>query len=242
MTVKNQLTASSFGPVDAVIFDMDGLLLDTEGIYTEVTQLIADRFGATFDWSIKQNTIGLGALELATYIVNALQLPMSPEQYLIERTPLMNERFPLARGMPGAEALVRHLAANGVPIAVGTSSSRHYFDLKTTQHRPWFALFDTIVTADDPEVGAAKPAPDIFLVAARRLGVDPARCLVFEDSPFGVTAAKAAGMFAVAVPDPAMPQERYTHADARLTDLCAFRPEAWGLPALPPELTSSAST
>ena len=217
--------------IKAVIFDMDGLLLDTEGVYTEVTQIISDRYGGrAFDWQFKQNTIGLGAYDLASYIVGALELPIGPETFLELRTPLMNERFPHANAMAGAERLVRHLSAKGVPIAVGTSSSRHYFDLKISRHREWFALFDAIVTADDPQVGAAKPAPDIFLVAAERLGVAPADCLVFEDSPFGVTAAKAAGMFAVAVPDPAMPDAKFRHADRRLPSLEAFEPQAWGLP------------
>lgn len=219
-----------FGPIKAVIFDMDGLLLDTEGIYTEVTHMITSRYGRTFDWAIKQNTIGRGARDFAGYVINALELPLSVDEFLTIREPLLDERFPRSVAMPGAEALVRHLAANGIPIAVGTSSSIHYFKAKTTLHRAWFELFETVVTADDPEVGAAKPAPDIFLVAARRLGVDPKTCVVFEDSPFGVTAAKAAGMFAVAVPDSHMPMEQYEHADLCLTSLEEFPLEAWGLP------------
>ena len=122
------------GPIKAVIFDMDGLLLDTEGIYTEVTQIIAERYGRTYDWGIKQHIIGRGAQDLAEYVVKALDLPITPAEFLLIREPLMSERFPKALGMPGAEALVRHLKAHNIPIAVGTSSSRNSFGHKTTLH------------------------------------------------------------------------------------------------------------
>ena len=220
------------GPIKAVIFDMDGLLLDTEGIYSEVTQIVVERYGRTYDWSIKQHIIGRGAQDLAEYIVKALDLPITWQEFLKAREPLMAGYFSKALAMPGAEALVRHLKAHNIPIAVGTSSTSSGFGHKTTLHREWFALFDTIVTADDPEVGAAKPAPDIFLTAARRLGVAPQDCLVFEDSPFGVTAAKAANMTAIAVPDAAMPDSKYHHADLIIRQLPEFDLGAYGLPSL----------
>lgn len=220
------------GPIKAVIFDMDGLLLDTEGIYSEVTQIVVERYGRTYDWSIKQHIIGRGAQDLAEYIVKALDLPITGQEFLKAREPLMAGYFSKALAMPGAEALVRHLKAHNIPIAVGTSSTSSGFGHKTTLHREWFALFDTIVTADDPEVGAAKPAPDIFLTAARRLGVAPQDCLVFEDSPFGVTAAKAASMTAIAVPDAAMPDSKCHHADLIIRQLPEFDLAAYGLPPL----------
>ncbi|MDJ0849987.1 MAG: HAD-IA family hydrolase [Myxococcota bacterium] len=213
-----------------VIFDMDGLLLDTEGFYTEVTQEIVGRYGKVFDWSVKSAMIGRPAIESARYLVKTLELPLRPEDYLEEREKMLVERFHRAEAMPGAERLARHLHAHGVPQAVATSSTRSFFDLKTTRHRAWFALFHCVVTGDDPAVKRGKPAPDIFLAAAERLGADPAQCLVFEDAPSGAQAARAAGMAVVAVPDPNMDRSRYEDCDEVLDSLLDFRPERWDLP------------
>ena len=103
------------------------------------------------------------------------------------------------------------------------------FDLKTSRHREWFALFECIVLGDDPAVRRGKPAPDIFVVAAERLHAEPRRCLVFEDAPAGVAAARSAGMSVIAVPDPNMDARAYADADAILTSLDEFDPAAWGI-------------
>lgn len=216
--------------VSHVIFDMDGLLLDTEGLYTEVTQRIVGRYGKTYDWSIKAHMIGRPALESARFLVETLALPIAAEQYLEQRENLLRQLFPAARSMPGAERLVRHLHASGVLQAVATSSSRGFFELKTTRHRDWFSLFDAVVTGDDPEVERGKPAPDIFLTAARRMGAEPADCLVFEDAPAGMRAARAAGMAVVAIPDANMDRAVYAEAQQVLDSLTLFEPLAWGLP------------
>ncbi|MDT7838915.1 HAD-IA family hydrolase [Aquabacterium sp. OR-4] len=220
-------------PITAVIFDMDGLLLDTEGLYTRSTQAIAERFGKTFDWQLKQHSLGLGALPFAQLIVERLALPITPQQFLDEREPMLQRLFAQVQPMPGAAELVRHLSAQGVPIAVATSSRQHYVDLKSRPHADWFALFDAIVTPDDPEVHAAKPAPDLFAVAAQRIGAVPARTLAFEDSPNGVLSAVAAGLRAIAVPDAAMDRGLYPQATAILGSLREFQPQQWGLPPMP---------
>lgn len=216
-----------------VIYDMDGLLLDTEPLYTAVTQQIVGRYGKRFDWSVKANMIGRPAIESARYLVAALALPIAPEQYLQEREQLLAERFPAAGAKPGARALVEHLHRQGIVQAVATSSTRFFFDLKTQRHRDWFGLFDCVVTGDDPHVRRGKPAPDIFLTAARRLGAEPARCLVFEDAPSGVEAALAAGMAVVAVPEPEMDRNAYSGAHEVLASLTAFSPDRWCLPPYP---------
>ncbi|MCA9597586.1 MAG: HAD-IA family hydrolase [Myxococcales bacterium] len=197
-------------PFTHVIFDLDGVLLDTEPLYTEATQAIVGELGKTFDWSVKGDMIGRSALDGARYLAEKLALPISPEEYLRRRKPILDALFTTAREMAGARSLVEMLQER-VPVALATSSTREQFELKTGHH-DWFSDFDTIVCGDDPRVKALKPAPDIFLVTARELSVAPESCLVFEDSLAGVAAARAAGMQVIAMPDPEMDASRYTEA------------------------------
>jgi pseudouridine-5'-monophosphatase len=223
---------SQYPPATHALFDMDGLLLDTEIIYTRVTQRIVGRYGKTFDWSIKSNMIGRRSEESSRYLVEALDLPMSAEDYLCERDEMMKQEFPSCTEMPGARKLVAHLKSHSVPIAVASSSSRELFEIKTLNH-PWFSMFDAVVTGDDPEIGHGKPAPDIFLRAAALIGAPPSQTLVFEDAPAGLAAATAAGMRTIVVPDPHMEHSRYEGAAMMLDSLTEFSPSDFGLPALP---------
>ncbi len=218
-----------------VIYDNDGLLLDTEPFYTKAHEIIAARYGKVFDWSVKSRMIGLRAQDSARVLLDALQLPLSVAEYLQDRKHLLEEMFPQAEPMPGAVRLTMHLHRIGVPQAVASSSERHYFNLKITQHKEWYKIFQCIVIGDDPEIQHGKPAPDIFLVSAKRLNASPARCLVFEDSPAGVEAARAAGMYVVAVPDPHMDDAAYRNAHQIIRDLNDVDLIRWGLPSLPEE-------
>jgi pseudouridine-5'-monophosphatase len=211
-----------------VIFDLDGVLLDTEHFYTEVTEEICREYGKTFDWSIKSNMIGRPSLESARYLVDELSLPITAEEYLERRAIRLDELFPLAKEKPGAEAFTRELASRGVPIAVATSSERHLFERKTLEHQDWFSVFGAIVVGDDPRVKRGKPAPDVFLVAAGELGARSAECVVFEDAPAGLAAAHAAGMQVVAIPDDGMDRSRYLDAELVIRAYRDLSPEDLG--------------
>jgi len=196
-----------------IIFDLDGVLLDTEKLYTEATQRVVGKYGKVFEWSLKSSMMGRNELEAAELLIRTLELPITAEEYLRAQLPIAESLFVSASELPGAEAFVAELARRGHVLAVGTSSTRRLFELKTG-HLPWFSAFSAVVAGDHPEVRALKPAPDIFLAAARATAGDPARCLVIEDSPAGVLAARAAGMSVIAIPDPALASERF--ADAHL--------------------------
>lgn len=223
------------GKISAVLFDMDGLLLDTEGMYTVVQQRLAARFGKEFTWALKAKMMGKKAIEAARILVAELELEgkTTPEQFLQEREEALDEMFPTAQLMPGAERLLRHLAAHSVPICLATSSHLRHYTLKTTNHGDLFSLFNHRVTGD--QISNGKPAPDIFLHAAGmwQPAPDPSSCLVFEDAPSGVAAAKAAGMQCVMVPDPNLDPALCQEADQVLRSLEEFRPEQWGLPPFP---------
>ena len=200
--------------VTHAIFDMDGLLLDTEILYTRVQQQIASRYDQDFTWELKSKMMGLKALEAAQIFVTELGISdrMSAEECLEEREALLDELFPEAEFMPGAVELLDHLKRHGVPCGLATSSHRRHFELKTSRHRDKFQeIFgDYIVTGDLVERG--KPHPDIFLDAMNLFTSvpQPGSCLVFEDAPSGVQAAKRAGMQCVMVPDENLSSEEYT--------------------------------
>ena len=209
---------------------MDGLLLDTERIYTEVTQEIVGEFGKVFDWSIKSRIIGRPASQAAKIIVESLELPITPQDYLDSRKGVLIEKFKNTRPMPGAKEMTSHFFSHGIPQAIATSSSSPIYDAKYNQHKKWFSQFTRIVRGDDPELKEGKPAPDIFLLAAKRLGFEPADCLVFEDAPSGTQAAIAAGMSVVVVPHPEINYKHFKNASQIITSLNDFDPQYWGLP------------
>jgi len=207
-------------PYTHVIFDLDGTLVDSEQMYTEATQAVIGEFGVTFDPSIKQRVIGRGATAAAQILIDSLNLPLTPQEFIDRREPHLRRLFPNVEPLPGVVKLVQALAARGVPMAVATSSPRKLVTLKS-QHHDWFDAFDVIVCGDDPRLKRSKPAPDIFLLAAKDLGAEPGSCLVFEDAPAGVEAAVAAGMQVVAIPMPMMDRADYrgAHIIDRYDDL-----------------------
>ncbi len=205
-----------------VIFDLDGVLLDTEKLYTEATQSVVGPYGKTFDWTLKSLMMGRHEREAAELLVKTLELPITAEEYLRRARPIAEGLFPSATELPGAESFVAKLVERGHVLAVGTSSTRRLYDLKTS-HLPWFEFFSAVVSGDHPEVRALKPAPDIFLAAARAIAADPARCLVIEDSPAGVLAARAAGMSVIAIPDAALPRERFAEAQLIVRSFAELR-------------------
>jgi pseudouridine-5'-monophosphatase len=204
-----------------VLFDLDGVLLDTEPLYTEATQAVVGRFGKTYDWSLKRHTMGRDARLSARFLLDRLEIPLTPEEFLRERAPILEGLLATSPAMRGAERFVAELAALGVPIAVATSSDRHLFEVKTRPHA-WFSSFSAVVCGNDARITAKKPAPDIFLAAAADLGASPECCVVLEDSPAGVEAALAAGMRVVAMPDPAMEHALYAGAHRIVRNYDAF--------------------
>lgn len=185
----------------ALIFDMDGTLLDTEPLYTDATQQVLDPYGATYTPELKRQCIGGDSHKSAEIVINAFDLPLTPDEFLARRENFLVELFRDAPEMPGAGAFIEALAGKNIAIGLATSSHRHLVDIKFN-HRSWARHFDTIVCGDDPGLMRGKPAPDIFLLCAQRLGADATQCIAFEDSPNGVIAATAAGMQVIAINSP----------------------------------------
>jgi HAD superfamily hydrolase (TIGR01509 family) len=183
----------------AVVFDNDGLLLDTEDAWTRAEQTLFARRDRVFTTEHKRSLIGSARPAAAAKLEAMLELAGEGEALMDELHELvMEEALAGVAPRPGALELLRRLLDAGVPVAVA-SNSPHEFVRRTLSGAGLLdGRFETILTVED--VAAPKPAPDIYLEACRRLGAEPGVCAALEDSPTGVAAAAAAGMYVIGVP------------------------------------------
>ncbi|OWA52055.1 Pseudouridine-5'-phosphatase [Hypsibius exemplaris] len=216
-----------------VIFDLDGLLLNTEIFYTQILMEYAARFGKEFTWELKQQQMGRKEHESAQLAIDYLGLPITAEEYCRHVREELTRLLPTSQFLPGAVKLVSHLHRHGIPLAIATGSDSFTFKKKTMNHGDFLLMFTHwVLSGDDPMVRSGKPAPDIFLVCNDRFKdpPKPENVLVFEDALNGVTAGVAAGMPVVAVPDERANWEDFRHAAVILKSLLDFKPEDFGLP------------
>lgn len=182
----------------AVVFDMDGLLIDSERAILECWRAAARELGLAVPDLLWTSMVGLHEAACEVLLQQALgqdQARRLSLQCTLRYDRLVDAGLPL---MPGARALLQDLRGADVPIAIATSTVRERAEVKLA--RSGIAgFFDVVITRSD--VAEAKPAPDVYLLAARRLGVPPSACVALEDSEFGVRAAAAAGMRVIQVPD-----------------------------------------
>ena len=181
----------------AVIFDMDGVLVDSEPLHLVSTNVVLGRFGHGL--SAEENEIYLGWNEQSYWsaLLERFGIDAAIEDCIAEREAeilrLFHEEVPVA---PGVVDFVHALRDRGIPRAVASSSDRRVIDA-VLERSGLAGSFDAIASGD--EVSRSKPDPEIFLLAASRLGVEPERCLVFEDAPHGAQGALSAGMRCIRV-------------------------------------------
>ena len=188
----------------AVIFDLDGVLLDSETAWVEVKKAFAEESGGHWKESAQWDMLGMSSIEWSRYMHDELGVPVPPEEIskrvaerLAER---YRERLPL---LPGAVEAVRSLAREW-PLGLASSSNRNVIDLALERA----GLVDEFrATVSSEEVERGKPAPDVYLETARRLEVDPGACVAIEDSTNGIRSAHAAEMTVIAVPNRDFPPE-----------------------------------
>ena len=195
--------------IEAVVFDLDGVLLDTEELWNEARLQIVEERGGRWREDAQRAMMGMSSQEWSPFMHEELGVPDPPEQISAEVVrrleELYRERLPL---IPGALDAVRRLAARW-PLAIASSSNRPLIDL-FLELTGTAGLFHATVSSDEVERG--KPAPDVYIEAARRLEVDPASCAALEDSENGIRSAAAAGMKVIAIPNRVYPPSAETLA------------------------------
>ena len=211
--------------IEAVVFDLDGLLLDSEQVWDAAREQFVRERGGRWHEGAQREMMGMSSQEWSRYVHEELGVPDPPEEISAEvvrrLVRLYREHLPL---LPGAYEAVERLAQRW-PLGLASSSNRELIDL-ALELGGLASYFQATVSSE--EVGRGKPAPDVYLEAARRLGVDPSRTAAIEDSHNGIRAAKAAGMRVVAIPNRHFPpdEDALAQADVVLDSLAGLTADA----------------
>jgi HAD superfamily hydrolase (TIGR01509 family) len=210
--------------IDAVVYDLDGVIVDSEHVWDEVRQQLAEERGGGWHDRASRDMMGMSSLEWSRYMHDVIGLEETPEEINTEVVrrleAIYRERLPL---IPGAVEAVQALAERW-PLGLASSSNRGLIDfvLEVSSLARFFRA-----TVSSEEVPRGKPAPDVYLEAARRLEVAPERCAAVEDSEAGIRSAKAAGMRVIAIPNPHFPPaaEALEAAEVVLDSVAELTPE-----------------
>jgi HAD superfamily hydrolase (TIGR01509 family) len=200
--------------IEAVIFDLDGVLIDSEQAWDDARHEFVDEEGGRWHDRAQRDMMGMSSPEWSGYVREELGVDLPPERISAEvvarLTALYRERLPL---LPGAREALEHLAQRW-PLGLASSSNRELIDL-VLDVSGFSSYFRATVSSE--EVDRGKPAPDVYLEAARRLGASPPACTAIEDSRNGIRSAVAAGMRVIAIPNRDFPPGDEALAAAALT-------------------------
>ena len=190
--------------IEAVVFDLDGVLLQSEEVWDAVRERYVRERGGRYDDEVQRAMMGMSAPEWSRFLHEEAGVPDDMDEINSEVVRRMLEAYrrelPL---LPGAVAAVQRIG-DAFPLALASSSNREVFE-EVLELAGLAACFRATVSSEEVERG--KPAPDVYLEAARRLGADPTRCAAVEDSHAGIRSAKSAGMRVVAIPNAAYPPD-----------------------------------
>jgi len=210
--------------IEAVIFDLDGVLIDSEHVWDEVRRQLAEERSGRWSDTASRDMMGMSSLEWSRYMRDEVGLAESPEEISAEVVRRLEARY--RRELPliaGSEQALELLSARW-PLGLASSSNRELIDL-VLEESGLGRFFRATVSSE--EVPRGKPAPDVYLEAARRLGAEPTRCAAVEDSENGIHAAKSAGMRTIAIPNPRYPPgaEALAAADVVLPSIDDLGPD-----------------
>jgi HAD superfamily hydrolase (TIGR01509 family) len=225
--------------IEAVVFDLDGVLVDSEQVWDEVREALAHERGGRWHERAQADMMGMSSPEWSRYMHDVIGLPESPEEINDEVVRRMQDRYAAELPvLPGAVDAVRRLAGT-FRLGVASSSNRPLIDA-VLAGTGLAGLFEATVSSE--EVQRGKPEPDVYLEAARRLGVEPGRAAAVEDSANGIRSAHAAGLRVLAIPNTRYPPaaDALGLADRVLASIADLTPAAVSdadVPAEPPQRT-----